>query len=525
MRPETPDVQPLGGWLAVHDGVVELEAEAPSPLALELALEASLAVAHGARPGSRLLDWISTWSTTRLVWTAKSTQLLFESLMNGDARAWRFLETTGVLERALPELAAAVDRRRADPFLTDPAQIHQFGMVDAVRDVWTSDPDAERIHAQLAHPEWLLLAALILETAGQDTPPVELARRIAHRLDLGAAAEQEIALLVGNPDLLRAAATKVDGLLEDSVIPIATHLETPEHARALYLLTLARNPLEAWDRERLRALLALLLDLIEHDMGGRESRNLLERRRAEAIRLAGDDRQVAQRIEHAPRAYLITQEAEDIARQARLVEPVPKRHEVRVSVKPVEEGVWRIEVAARDRDGLLAKISGVIADHGLDILNAAVATWGDGAALDSFLVRRAQLFPARLEAHELAKLPPPDAVEIQRAIVTALDAGFETLPNPHAELRFDDAASPWYTICEVRSPDRRGLLHSLASAIASAEVRVHSARLVTIAGTAVDRFELTDRDGNKLDGDDKTRVLESIRRGVSRRRQRRLLRR
>ena len=332
-----------------------------------------------------------------------------------------------------------------------------------MRDVWTSDPDAERIHAQLAHPEWLLLAALILETAGQDTSPVEFARRIAHRLDLGAAAEQEIALLVGNPDLLRAAATKVDGLLEDSVIPIATHLETPEHARALYLLTLARNPLEAWDRERLRALLALLLDLIEHDMGGRESRNLLERRRAEAIRLAGDDLQVAQRIEHAPRAYLITQEAEDIARQARLVEPVPKRHEVRVSVKPVEEGVWRIEVAARDREGLLAKISGVIADHGLDILNAAVATWGDGAALDSFLVRRAQLFPARLEAHELAKIPPPDAVEIQRAIVTALDAGFETLPNPHAELRFDDAASPWYTICEVRSPDRRGLLHSLAS--------------------------------------------------------------
>ena len=324
---------------------------------------------------------------------------------------------------------------------------------------------------------------------------------------------------------MRAAATKVDGLVEESVFPIATHLETPEHARALYLLTLARNNLASWDRERLRGLLALVLDLLEHDAGDRQARNLLERRRAEAIRIVGDDQGLADRIEHAPRAYLVTQEAEDIARQARLVEPVPKRHEVRVSVTPIEVGSWRIEVAARDREGLLAKISGVIADQGLDILNAAVATWGDGAALDSFVVRRAELFPARLEPHELAQLPPPDAVEIQRAILVALESGFETLPNPHAELRFDDAASPWYTICEVRSPDRRGLLHSLAAAIASAGVSVHSARLVTIAGTAVDRFELTDRAGNKLDPDDKARVLDSIRRGVSAKRPRRLLRR
>ena len=207
------------------------------------------------------------------------------------------------------------------------------------------------------------------------------------------------------------------------------------------------------------------------------------------------------------------------------MEPVPKRHEVRVSVTTVEDDQWRIEVAARDREGLLAKVSGVIADQGLDIHNAAVATWGDGAALDSFLVRRAELSPARLEPHELAQVPPPNAVEIQRAILIALDAGFDTLPNPHAEMRFDDAASPWYTICEARSPDRRGLLHSLAAAIAAAGVSVHSARLVTIAGTTVDRFELTDRNGNKLDGAAKDRVLDAVQRGVSSKRPRRLLRR
>jgi len=176
---------------------------------------------------------------------------------------------------------------------------------------------------------------------------------------------------------------------------------------------------------------------------------------------------------------------------------------------------YRIEVAARDRHSLLATVSGVIADAGLDILDAAVATWGDGAALDTFLVERATLSPARLSDRELAELPLPDPVKLEAAIVAAFDAPLESLPNPDAELRFDDHASPWYTICEVRSPDRRGLLHGLTAAMASAEANVHSARLVTIAGTAVDRFELTDRNERKLDAAAKRAVLDAVRNGVT----------
>ena len=45
-------------------------------------------------------------------------------------------------------------------------------------------------------------------------------------------------------DLLRAAARKVDGLEEERVVPIAVHLDNPERARALYLLTLALDDLD-----------------------------------------------------------------------------------------------------------------------------------------------------------------------------------------------------------------------------------------------------------------------------------------
>ena len=215
-----------------------------------------------------------------------------------------------MLERALPELAEAVSRRRADPTLLDPAQVLRFALVDRIKELATTDPVAATEYPKLAHPEWLLLAALILDTAGEDTPPVQLARRLAQRFDLGAAAEQEIALLVGDSGLYRAAARKLDGLEEERVYPVAAHLEVPERARALYLLTLGLDHLSPPERERLDELHKFVMDLLEQPaVIGLETRNLVERRRAEAMRIAGDARHVAERVQHAPRAYLLAQEA------------------------------------------------------------------------------------------------------------------------------------------------------------------------------------------------------------------------
>ena len=135
----------------------------------------------------------------------------------------------------------------------------RFSLVDTIRDLVATDERAAAEYARLQHPEWLLLAALILDTAGEDAEPVDLARRLAGRLDLGAAAEQEIALLVGDSSLLRAAAQRVDGFDEERVFALATHLDRPERARALYLLTLALGGLEPWDRSRLDELHDLVL--------------------------------------------------------------------------------------------------------------------------------------------------------------------------------------------------------------------------------------------------------------------------
>ena len=518
-RHPTP-APPGGRWLVPRDGAIELVGSPPEGLALSLALEAAQAISRGnVQPGRTLLDYLGDLGDTPMRWDREASRRLFEVLRSGDARTWRFLETTGVLERALPELAEAVRRRRDDPFLIDPSHVLRFSLVDTIRDLVSTDERAAAEYARLQHPEWLLLAALILDTAGEDASPVDLARRLAGRLDLGAAAEQEIALLVGDSSLLRAAAQRVDGFDEERVFALATHLDRPERVRALYLLTLALGGLEPWDRSRLDELHDLVLAALEQpDLTGLDARNLVERRRAEAMRAAGDDPAVAERIARAPRTYLLAQDAADIARQAALLEPLPSQGRARVAASQLEEAgkpserEWRVDVASRDRPGLLATVSGVLSDSGLSVQDAVVATWGDGGALDSFRV--------------LPTTPtPPDADALTAAIVEAFKQPLEAPATPGAEVVFDDDASPWYTLCEVRSVDRPGLLHAITVGFASAGVDVHSARVRTVEGEAADRFEVTDRNGRKLGEPAKRAVIEAVTGGVRTGRRGRLLRR
>ena len=496
---QPPAPPPEGGWLAVEKGVVDLRPGAHPPLheGLHLGLRAGLLVAT-ARPGPALLDWLGSLGDVPLNWDRASTKALFELLRHGNARSWRFLETTGLLVRALPEVAEAVHRRRADPAQLDPAGVLRFDLVDRVHDlVGDEEP---------AHPERLVLAALLVDVDAS----VATARQVVKRLDLGAAAEQDVAVLVGQSDLLRAAAAHPDGLDEERVLQIASHLDRPERTRALYLLSLALGDLEPWHRQRLDALQELVqAALAVPELAGREARNLVEQRRAAAVRRAGPGTPAARRLEHAPRSWLLTQEPDVAARLAGLLEPPPQRGEVRVGLAELGEDRLRVEVACRDRRGLLASIALVLAQLRLEVLDASAVTWPDGGAVDAFVVRTSS---------------PPDVEALRSDLVEARRAPLCTDGVVDAEVSFDQSASPWYTLCSVRAPDRPGLLHALATALAARGVDVHSARITTQDGEAHDRFELSDGAGSKLGEGVQHDVVAAIRSGVGGRRHTKLAR-
>jgi [protein-PII] uridylyltransferase len=168
-----------------------------------------------------------------------------------------------------------------------------------------------------------------------------------------------------------------------------------------------------------------------------------------------------------------------------MLEPRPRLGETRVVVTPtVVPGCWHLDVATADQAGLLAAFTGVLHEAGIDVERAVVATWPDGGALQSFVV---------------AVDRAPDTGALERSFSSALGTTPLARPVVGARVTFDHRASPLYTACQVQAVDEPGLLHAITAAMAAAEVDIHAARVTTIAGTAVDHFDLSDRAGHKLD--------------------------
>ncbi len=491
-------VAPPEGWIHVVDDEVELVVEPAPSLTLEVALQAALACSD-ARPGGSLLDWLSAIPPGPLRWTRGARQPFFDLLAEGSPRSWRLLVISGVLERALPELGAALARRHNEAELDPLAALHL---------PWLRRLQADGRYRSLEHPEWVLLAALVLEATGGEDRPVVVARKLVQRLDLGAAAEQSVARLVSDANLLTSASRRLDGLTEESVLQLAAHIGSRDQARALYLLSATAEELDAADRTRLEALYHLVDSALGHpELVGREASNTIEQRRAEATRLVGDDVDARERLEVAPRAYLLATAPADLARQVALCDPVPRHDNVRAAVTAREgdRSVWWVEVVARDRPGLLAREAGVLTGRGLDVVGAILATWGDGCTLSSFLVHA-------------ERVPPASRLEVE--FEAALKAPLEARPMSGVRREFDDAGSPWHTICTARARDQRGLLHALTTAFAVAGADVHAARIRTAADVVVDVFELTDTKGAKLDAATQEKVREILAGGVSERRRR-----
>ena len=343
-----------------------------------------------------------------------------------------------------------------------------------------------------------MLAALISD-ACEDVPvePVVVARRTVQRLDLGTPVEQSVASLVTDVNLLAGAARRLDALSEESVLALAVHLGTSEHARALYLLTMATFAGEEWERERIEALHDLIQDaLTRPELTGRAAANEVEHRKAEA-RAATSDEAVRERIGDAPREYVLSQTATDLLRHAELCEPTPGRHDIRVTVEQVDDG-YRVEVVARDRLGLIACITRALHDAQCNVTRALAVTWGDNTALSSYRVSE----------------PPPDAAVLEQRLRELLRSKLTARPLPRAVLTFDDHGSPWHTRCVVEAADQPGLLHTLSVAFANAGVNVHAASVTTAESGAIDTFELTDKNGAKLDEAAKARLREVVAQGI-----------
>jgi [protein-PII] uridylyltransferase len=402
---------------------------------------------------------------------------LIDLLRADEPRSWRFLDVTGVLERALPEMAEAMRRRRADMSDLDPLGALRFPTVDRLHQLLTT---GEAGFSEIENTDELVLAALCADVSDEGDGVLTLAQRLT-----GDVVADRVAALVADAHLLRAGVRDPGAFDEARILQLATHLASSAHARSAYLLALASGELTTREREALDERCALVQTALEHpEVTGSEATNLAGARRAAAQHLLTDAAAI-ERLRFASVPYLLSHTPEDLARQARLVEPMPQAGMVRVAVSPQPDpDQWQIDVACRDTDGLLSRLTEVLAAEGLTVISADIATWPDGAVLDSFIV-------------ECPRRPSPR--DLSFAFTGRMRGPVHRIALPELTVAFDNDALPWHTACVVTGPDRPGALQAVSAALTLAGVDVHTARIATVDGAINERFTVSDRFGRKID--------------------------
>ena len=475
---------PEGGWLVARTGVhgdeVALAAVPPASAALTVGLDAATRIGAGARAGESLIGWLTSLPDGTATWDTDAVDRFDEVLARDEPPAWRFLLVTGLLDRALPEVAAALRHRQDDPFESDPTRTLSW-------------PRLGRLSGRAGPRQ--RLAALVLDAADL-TPDVddapELARLVGKRLGLGAEEATALGVLVRSAEMLPAAARRLDGLDAEPVLHLSAHLGTLDVAREAFALA-TTAPLEEREQARLGQLRELVAATLAHpELTGLGRADLVEQRRAEATALIPS---AGARLATTPSPFVVSQRADDLARQAALADPPLSRRCVRAAVTPIATGLWRLDVAVPDEVGLLAKQLALLVDRGYAVLDVATVVWPDGMSLSTFRLRGTQRPPGDVLADDIA---------------ASIPAPVSPLALPDAEVTFDNNSSPWHTICTVRSDDGTRALLAAAKAIALSDVNVVAARSTEVDGHALEVLELTDRRGAPVGEASQDRILDIL---------------
>ncbi|MCX5865592.1 MAG: [protein-PII] uridylyltransferase [Deltaproteobacteria bacterium] len=453
--------------------------------------------------------------------------LVDDKLRHSKRMAKAFLDVLENAKDALAVLSVMLDTGLLTAYIPEFEQIRALAQHD-VYHVFTVDRHLLQTVAELKKltlsktpfagvesPHVLALAALLHDIGkGHHEDHAQrgstLAAGVGKRLGLTEAETACLSFLVEKHLFLTVTALRRD-LEDDAFIrQCAEQIQSPERLTMLYLLSIADAKATgptAWSEWKAALLLEISLKiahLLERkDTVLPDKRQgadwMLEQVRALMGKGAPSD------CEILPEEYLLSFPPEEVAHHLKLRAGL--KNEKQAITEPTDHTLfWSVLVMAHDSTGLLAKICGTLALHGLNVVSAQIFTWEDGTVVDVLNVRpAAEQTYAEQDWRALGEdlnLAIKNRLGLSHRLVEKFRTTFRGTGQKNVQAAprvvIDNMASEQFTIIEVFANDRPGLLYDITRTLADFELNIHRARISSDGDQVVDVFYTLDGFATKI---------------------------
>lgn len=444
----------------------------------------------------------------------------------GAAKMVRMMHELGVLSAYIPEFAPLVCLVQFDVYHKYTVDEHTFIALENLEVLYRiEDPFTQELRAiakELKKPEILKLAILFHdigkgEGRGHVEKGVRLTKQVLDRMGFPEQDVEEITFLVAEHLTMSHIAQYRDLDDEPMIVEFAKKVGNVDRLKLLYLLTYldmkAVGP-QVWNEWKGALLWELYLKTHTVLTRGVEAEADLVRAakvRSELLSELCDGfpyELLEEHLDQVPIRYLLTTPRAKVAAHLALVEQVLRGEEAAAQWTHYPlVGYTEFIVCAFGRLGRFAQIAGTLTANGINILSAQVYARKDGLFIRTFQVNDGR-GSAVLE-EETWQNVMRDLLAVLRGEVDVrglikskrreiLAKPLRKGPPPPTRVEFDNVVSESYTVIDVRTQDRLGLLYLISSTLSKLQIDLRLAKITTEDDRVVDVFYVTEKDGGKI---------------------------
>ncbi len=542
MPPPSGDRVVLEEGVALLDGRLHVDPSRYEATAANVIRLYSLAARHRAGFSSATRRWLHHHRS--VVETAAGDPGVQEAFLDllasddGNLAVIRRFYNDGFLRALVPETALVHALVQHDAFHVYPVHEHHLRTLREIKrlragEYREEEPEVTALAQETTEPRWLSLAALFHDIGkhvgsrhakhGADMFPL-----IARRLGLSPEGTDLVTFLIRNHLLLMDTASMRDLGDMELLVQCARTIGDPEKLHLLMVLSfadmMATGPRAAqkWRETPVHELYQRLADLLEKGEPGEDILAERIQRLKEAVYEKVADLVDRSRLEEhfrdlAPR-YVLTSSPEAVARHLRLEMDLGPEPDAFVWEVQKENGGVDITVLSREIPGFLSKAAGILTLHDLDIRDARIFTKKNGVMILVFRCRFVSQTPAEpdwgLVRADLRRLLEGRLALDYRIAFHAATKGTarpQTLIPSPSRVLVDNESAREYTIVEVYTMDRPGLLYTITRTLQDLQVRIYVAKITTKIDQVADIFYIKNHRGEKVTDRDQ---VEELRRAL-----------